>query len=105
MTQTTGLRGFAMMDPERQRQLARKGGQAAHENGTAHQFSAEEARNAGRKGGQAISKNREYMAMIGKKGGRRSGASRQKKSDGLSLNGSSLPMAAESAQSAAVVQF
>ena len=45
-------RGFASMSPERQREVASKGGRAAHEKGTAHEWTAEEARHAGRKGGQ-----------------------------------------------------
>src|SRR5687768_4090903 len=45
-------RGFASMSPEKQREIASKGGRAAHEKGTAHEWSAEEARAAGRKGGQ-----------------------------------------------------
>jgi hypothetical protein len=40
------------MSPEKQREIASKGGRAAHEKGTAHEWTAEEARNAGRKGGQ-----------------------------------------------------
>jgi uncharacterized protein len=52
-------RGFASMDPQRQREIASEGGRAAHEKGTAHEFTSEEAREAGRKGGQARSeKNR-----------------------------------------------
>ena len=39
-------RGFASMDPERQRQIASEGGKAAHEKGTAHEFTSEEAREA-----------------------------------------------------------
>lgn len=50
-------RGFASMDPQRQREIASQGGRAAHEKGTAHEFSSEEAREAGRKGGQARSQN------------------------------------------------
>src|SRR4051794_12368716 len=46
-------RGFASMDPEKQRAIASKGGKAAHLKGTAHEFTPEEAREAGRKGGQA----------------------------------------------------
>lgn len=46
-------RGFASMDPEKQRQIASKGGKAAHKKGTAHEWDAEEAREAGRKGGQS----------------------------------------------------
>lgn len=41
------------MSAEKQREIASKGGRAAHAKGTAHEWSAEEARNAGRKGGQA----------------------------------------------------
>lgn len=44
-------RGFASMDPDKQREIARKGGRAAHEKGTAHEWTSDEARNAGRKGG------------------------------------------------------
>ena len=51
-------RGFASMDPQRQREIASEGGRAAHEKGTAHEFTSEEAREAGRKGGQARSQNR-----------------------------------------------
>jgi hypothetical protein len=40
------------MSPEKQREIASKGGRAAHEKGTAHEWSADEARSAGRKGGQ-----------------------------------------------------
>jgi general stress protein YciG len=45
-------RGFASMSPEKQRENASKGGRAAHEKGTAHEWTADEARAAGRKGGQ-----------------------------------------------------
>lgn len=45
-------RGFASMSPEKQREIASKGGRAAHEKGTAHEWSQDEARAAGRKGGQ-----------------------------------------------------
>ena len=41
-------RGFASMDEERQREIASEGDQAAHEQGTAHEFTPEEAREAGR---------------------------------------------------------
>ena len=51
--QTSSRRGFASMDPERQRQIASRGGKAAHASGNAHQFNASEAREAGRKGGLA----------------------------------------------------
>ena len=45
------------------------GGRAAHQKGTAHEFSSEEAREAGRKGGRAVSQNREHMSAIGREGG------------------------------------
>ena len=45
--------GFASMDPNKQREIVSKGGRAAHEKGTAHEWTADEAREAGRKGGQA----------------------------------------------------
>ena len=45
-------RGFASMSAEKQREIASKGGRAAHAKGTAHEWTSEEARVAGRKGGQ-----------------------------------------------------
>ena len=51
-TERKERRGFASMSPEKQREIASKGGRAAHEKGTAHEWTADEARNAGRKGGQ-----------------------------------------------------
>ena len=70
----TSNRGFASMDRMKQREIARKGGQAAHQRGTAHEFTSDEAREAGRKGGIAVSQNREHMAAIGRKGGQESGS-------------------------------
>jgi general stress protein YciG len=48
----TSNRGFARMNGDKQREIASKGGRAAHEKGTAHEFTSEEAREAGRKGGE-----------------------------------------------------
>ena len=45
-------RGFASMASDKQREIASKGGRAAHLKGTAHEWTSEEARAAGRKGGQ-----------------------------------------------------
>jgi uncharacterized protein len=45
----SGGRGFASMDPQRQREIASEGGRAAHLSGNAHEFTSEEARAAGRK--------------------------------------------------------
>lgn len=57
MNETKGRgRGFASMEREKQRQIASKGGRAAHETGTAHEWTSAEAREAGRKGGIATRK-------------------------------------------------
>jgi general stress protein YciG len=71
-------RGFASMDEARQREIASKGGQAAHHKGTAHEFTPEEAREAGRKGGEVVSRDRAHMAMIGRLGGESRGARQRK---------------------------
>jgi uncharacterized protein len=74
-------RGFASMDASRQREIASKGGKAAHAKGTAHEWSSDEARVAGRKGGEVVSRDRAHMAAIGREGGeargRNSARSRQ----------------------------
>ena len=69
-------RGFASMDRGKQREIASKGGRAAHQKGTAHEFDSSEARAAGRKGGVTVSRNREHMAAIGRRGGEARGANR-----------------------------
>jgi general stress protein YciG len=58
------------MDPARRRELARRGGQAAHAGGQAHRFDHREAVEAGRKGGRVVSRDRQHMAEIGRRGGR-----------------------------------
>ena len=73
----TRNRGFASMNAERQREIARKGGKAAHEKGTAHEFTSDEARAAGRKGGERVSADRSHMSRIGRLGGRSSAGRRQ----------------------------
>jgi len=65
------------MDMSRQREIARKGGRAAHEKGKAHEFTPDEARAAGRKGGEKVSLNRRHMAEIGRRGGRSSAQRRR----------------------------
>ncbi len=65
------------MNVEKQREIARKGGRAAHEKGTAHEFTSDEARAAGRKGGERVSANREHMSRIGRLGGKMSAGRRQ----------------------------
>lgn len=59
-------RGFASMDRDKQREIASKGGQAAHEKGTAHEFTSEEARRAGSKGGQSSRSSRGDSSRTGK---------------------------------------
>jgi general stress protein YciG len=73
---TRSNRGFASMDRSKQREIASKGGKAAHAKGTAHEFDSGEAREAGRKGGVAVSRNREHMAAIGRRGGEARGQAR-----------------------------
>ncbi len=73
----TSKRGFASMDASKQREIASKGGRAAHAKGTAHEFTSDEARVAGRKGGEAVSRDRAHMSTIGREGGHSRGRSRQ----------------------------
>ena len=80
-------RGFASMDRAKQKEIASKGGRAAHAKGTAHEFDSGEARDAGRKGGVAVSRNREHMAAIGRRGGEARGHARGSQ-NGASSNGS-----------------
>jgi general stress protein YciG len=67
-------RGFASMNPEQQRAIARKGGEAVSGN-------REHMAQIGRKGGQVVSENREHMAEIGRKGGESSGNSRSNRTN------------------------
>src|SRR5206468_1511775 len=73
----TSKRGFASMDASKQREIASKGGRAAHAKGTAHEFTSDEARVAGRKGGEAVSRDRAHMSAIGREGGHSRGRARQ----------------------------
>ena len=57
-------RGFASMSREKQREIASKGGRAAHEKGTAHEWTPDEARAAGRKGGQSSRGGRGRLVPI-----------------------------------------
>ena len=63
------LRGFAVMSPEKRREIASMGGKAAQKNGNCHRFDSVEASAAGRIGGLKISANKAHMAAIGRKGG------------------------------------
>lgn len=75
----TSNRGFASMDPEKQRAIASKGGKASHARGTAHEFTSEEASRAGRKAhaqGNAHEWTSEEARAAGRKGGLVSGSNR-----------------------------
>lgn len=74
----TSNRGFASMDSAKQKEIARKGGQAAHRSGRAHEFDSREASEAGRKGGMVVSRDRAHMARIGAQGGRARGLAHQR---------------------------
>ncbi len=74
----SGQQGFASMDPDKQREIASKGGQVAHQKGTAHEFTPEEAREAGRKGGLAAHEKgtaHEFTSEEAKAAGRKGGKS------------------------------
>jgi uncharacterized protein len=89
----TSKRGFASMDQTKQREIASKGGRAAHAKGTAHEFTSDEARVAGRKGGEAVSRDRAHMAAIGREGGHSRGARARANSNLTSPSESSLDVA------------
>lgn len=73
-------RGFASWSPEKQREVASRGGKAAHFKGTAHHFSVDEAREAGKIGGASVSRNSAWMSEIGRKGGVMGGVARRQES-------------------------
>lgn len=79
----TANRGFAAMDPDKQKRIASEGGRAAHKQGVAHEWSKDEAREAGRKGGKIVSQDRSHMSEIGRKGGQNSGQRRQRTDEEL----------------------
>ena len=99
MQSGTRNRGFASMDREKQREIARKGGRAAHEKGTAHEFTTDEARAAGRKGGERVSANRDHMSRIGRLGGKHSAGRRQASRQGSDQPGSEAAEASDSSAS------
>ena len=68
-SEARGERGFAAMDPNLQKEIARKGGAAVSRN-------REHMAQIGRKGGESVSKNREHMSAIGRKGGKAGGDTR-----------------------------
>jgi Stress-induced bacterial acidophilic repeat motif. len=77
MADQPSRRGFAAMDAQKQREIAAKGGREAHRQGSAHEFTSEEARLAGEKGGRAAHARgtahrftSEEAREAGRKGGR-----------------------------------
>jgi len=75
-------RGFASMELQKQREIASKGGRAAHEKGTAHEFDASEARAAGRKGGKVAHERgtaHEFTSQEAREAGRKGGQARSKR--------------------------
>ena len=85
-------RGFASMDRAKQREIASKGGKAAHQKGTAHEWTSEEARDAGRKGGIAShQRRREQMggSSIGTNGTQASDEDAKASGSSESMRGSS----------------
>lgn len=87
-------RGFASMDRSKQREIASKGGKAAHQKGTAHEWTSEEAREAGRKGGMAS--HRRKQEQLNQQGGGGSSTGNQGGADGggdqMTGRGSDEPM-------------
>ena len=75
-------RGFASMDRAKQREIASKGGKAAHQKGTAHEWTSEEAREAGRKGGMASHRRRKENMGQGGDGGDNMNATGDERSGG-----------------------
>lgn len=57
------------MSAEKRREIASRGGRAAHERGVAHEFTSQEAKVAGKKGGYVVSRDKKHMAKIGRRGG------------------------------------
>jgi uncharacterized protein len=68
-------RGFASMDRSKQREIASKGGKAAHQKGTAHEWTSEEAREAGRKGGMASHRRKQEQQGVPASGAENTGGS------------------------------
>jgi general stress protein YciG len=93
-------RGFASMDASRQREIASKGGKAAHAKGTAHEWTPDEARVAGRKGGEAVSRDRAHMAAIGREGGGARGRNARAQSQSSGSSGSQSSGRGEESRSA-----
>lgn len=90
-------RGFAGMDPERQRQISSQGGKAAHQKGTAHEFDSNEAREAGRKGGMVSGGRRRAREQAAQQSRResseREGSERESESENTDTSSDASPTA------------
>lgn len=86
----TSNRGFASMDPERQREIASEGGKAAHEKGTAHEFTSEEARRAGSMshGNRQSEQSSTRSSESGKQSGNKQSEERAERAEGGKQGGS-----------------
>jgi general stress protein YciG len=84
----TSNRGFASMDPERQREIASEGGKAAHEKGTAHEFTSEEARRAGSMS-HGNRQSDQSRSRSGSESGKQSGNKQSDRSDDSDKKGGS----------------
>jgi general stress protein YciG len=69
------------MSQERRREIASRGGRAAHANGKAHEFTSKEAKKAGKKGGEVVARDKQHMVEIGRLGGLAKHRNSQNKSD------------------------
>ena len=78
-------RGFASMDRNKQREIASKGGKAAHQKGTAHEWTSDEAREAGRKGGMASHRRKQEQQQSSTGGGERSESDGGERSSGAMM--------------------
>jgi general stress protein YciG len=99
-------RGFSAMDETKKREIARKGGIAAHRKGTAHKFTSEEAREAGRKGGRSAHRQGrahkftpEEARVAGRKGGMASHSPQEASQPPMASSEQPLPSQESSTQS------
>jgi len=90
--------GFGAMDPDRRREAASKGGRNAHANGRAYEFDSDAGREAGRRGGQSVSRDREHMAEIGRRGGKAKKKRRRARSASSASASLSVPHGASAQQ-------
>lgn len=83
-------RGFASMDRSKQREIASKGGKAAHQKGTAHEWTSEEAREAGRKGGMASHRRKQQQGGAGESGAGNTGGDQNMSGEQIENSGNDM---------------